>query len=328
MEERLRPVRAVAFGILAAALIACGPWLGWWPIAIMAVVTVAFVTVDRNLHRAVRPELWLASVWAFSQVSIAIAVHFTGGANSPAVTWLAIPVVTLGARFDLRGIVAGCLFTAVLMVGVILGSTPSAVVADPPLLIGPLALLGAVAALSIALMSSDIHHRTESVIDGLTGMLNRRALSSRLQELAAQADLTGEPIGVILGDIDRFKLVNDEHGHAVGDAVLVDVAYALRKELRAFDLAYRMGGEEFLVVLPGATLAEAGRIAERLRTAIACEPRSGVSVTMSFGVASTGGGSFDHESVLAAADAALYEAKAGGRDRVELAGEPAVVAVA
>ena len=136
----------------------------------------------------------------------------------------------------------------------------------------PLGLLAAVAILSTALMRSDLEHRTESVLDGLTGMLNRRALSARIDELDEQARLTGEPVGVVIGDLDHFKLVNDEHGHARGDAVLVDVAYALRKQLRAFDLAYRVGGEEFLVLLPGATLAETEALAERLRAAVADAP--------------------------------------------------------
>ena len=78
---------------------------------------------------------------------------------------------------------------------------------------------------------------------------------------------------MIVADIDNFKAVNDEHGHQIGDAVLVDVAYTLRKELRAFDIAYRLGGEEFLVLLPGATLEDAELLAERLRVAVAAYPR-------------------------------------------------------
>lgn len=321
MEQRLRPVRGLAFGILALALVVCAPWIGWWPIGLMALVVAAFVGVDRTLQRFARPELALAGVWALTQVLIALAIHLTGGPSSPALTWLAIPVVTLGARFDLRGVAAGGLLTAVLMIAVTVGAEPTTVLEAPQLALAPLALLAAVTVLSTALMASDIQHRTESVIDGLTGMLNRRALDTRVAELTAQSELTGEPIGAIIGDLDRFKAVNDAHGHAVGDAVLVDVAYALRKELRAFDLAYRLGGEEFLIVLPGATLPEAAEIAERLRAAIASEPRSGVAVTMSFGVAASCGGAYDHAAVLAAADAALYRAKAAGRNRVVVAGE-------
>ena len=109
------------------------------------------------------------------------------------------------------------------------------------------------AILSTALMRSDVYHRGETVIDPLTGMLNRKALASRVAELEQQSLVSGEPVGLVVGDLDRFKEVNDSCGHATGDAVLKEVAYAMRKELRAFDLAYRLGGEEFLVVLPGPT---------------------------------------------------------------------------
>lgn len=322
MEQRLKPVRAAAFGVLALSLGASGPWMGWWPIALLAAAVVAFVAVDKVMGRFPRPELWIGGTWAFSQVIIALAIALTGGPSSPALPWLAIPVVTLSARFDQRGVFAGVGLTAVLMVAATVGADPGAVADQPQYLIAPLALLLAIALLSTALMSSDIQHRTESVIDGLTGMLNRRALDARLRELSAQAELTGEPIGVIIGDLDRFKSINDEHGHAVGDAVLVESAYALRKELRAFDLAYRMGGEEFLIVLPGAALSEAAAVAERLRYALSAEPRCGLPVTISLGVASSGGGPFDPAAVMADADAALYRAKAAGRDQVAVAGAP------
>ena len=104
----------------------------------------------------------------------------------------------------------------------------------------------------------------------------------------------------------------------------MDVAYRLRKQLRAFDLAYRMGGEEFMVVLPGASLAEAEALAERLREAVEADPVAGLPVTMSFGVASDSEG-FDFERTFAAADAALYQAKQEGRNRVVTAVWPQLV---
>jgi diguanylate cyclase (GGDEF)-like protein len=128
---------------------------------------------------------------------------------------------------------------------------------------------------------------------------------------------------VIAGDIDHFKRVNDEHGHAAGDAVLVEIAYRLRKALRAFDLAYRVGGEEFLVVLPGAGVPDAARLAEQLRAAVAAEPAAGLWVTMSFGVSGSTGPHLEHERLLEDADAALYQAKARGRDQVVAATHPA-----
>jgi diguanylate cyclase (GGDEF)-like protein len=232
------------------------------------------------------------------------------------VSWLAIPVVTLSARFDGRGVVAGLLVTVLLMVAVTVGVDPAATLDRPQHLIFPLALLLAVAVLSTALMRSDLEHRSESVLDGLTGMLNRRALDGRIAELEQQAAVTGETVGLIVGDIDCFKAVNDTHGHAQGDAVLVDVAYTLRKELRAFDLAYRIGGEEFLVVLPGAGTHDAADVAERLRLAVELSPAGGMQITMSFGVATSPRGPFVFGELFGAADAALFEAKRAGRNRV------------
>ena len=122
-------------------------------------------------------------------------------------------------------------------------------------------------------MRSDIQHRSDAVIDQLTGMLNRKALGVRALELAQQSEVTGEPVGVIVADLDHFKHVNDTRGHTVGDAVLKEVAYLLRKQLRAFDLAYRLGGEEFLILVPGSDIDHAAELAERLREAVRAEQR-------------------------------------------------------
>ena len=197
-------------------------------------------------------------------------------------------------------------------------------IAAPELLIAPLALILSVAVLSTPLMASDIQHRSDAVIDQLTGMLNRKALSVRVIELGQQSEITGEPVGVIVADLDHFKNINDTLGHSVGDAVLKEVAYLLRKQLRAFDLAYRLGGEEFLILVPGSDLAHAAELAERLREGVCAERLSGgVQVTMSFGVsASARDERFDYSTVFAEADAALYRAKRGGRNRVCLTDGP------
>jgi diguanylate cyclase (GGDEF)-like protein len=192
------------------------------------------------------------------------------------------------------------------------------VIEDPVYVIAPIALLLCVAVLSTPLMRSDIQHRSDAVIDQLTGMLNRNALDTRVAELAQQSLLTGESIGIIIGDLDHFKRVNDTLGHSTGDVVLKEVAYQLRKQLRAFDLAYRLGGEEFLILLPGSDLAQSAELAEELRAAIAGDRvAGGLNVTMSFGVgASRRGEQFDYTGVFKAADAALYRAKRKGRDQV------------
>ncbi len=126
---------------------------------------------------------------------------------------------------------------------------------------------------------------------------------------------------MIVADLDHFKAINDTRGHSVGDAVLKEVAYVLRKHLRAFDLAYRLGGEEFLILVPGSDLAHTAELAEHLREGINSEHLSGdIEVTMSFGVAASAHDErFDYASAFSEADAALYRAKRSGRNRVCLA---------
>ena len=316
MEPRLKPLRSASFALLAVALAVSGPWIGWWTFIPLAGAGVIFYLSDRGLDSSPHPEYRLAAAWLGSEVAIAASVALTGGPRSAALSWLVLPVVTLAARFEIRGVCAGTAIAAILMLVSSVGVDPAEVVANPTSVVHGLGLLGAVALLSVALMRSDVQHRNESVIDPLTSMLNRHALAGRVAELRDHAKIVHQPIGLIVGDLDHFKAVNDTHGHATGDSVLCDVAYTLRKRLRAFDLAYRLGGEEFLVLLPGADLAEAAEIAETLREAVAAAAPGGLAVTMSFGVSASAPGSFDYAEVFRAADEALYAAKAAGRNCV------------
>ncbi len=318
MDRLVAPVRQRSFIVIVIALLICGPWLGWWTIAPLVVAGVFFRLADGSVERLRRPEYMLFGAWAASELMIAIAVALTGGPKSPAMAWFAIPIVTLSARFPARGVMLGVGVTVLLILAVAFGVDARAVINRPPLLIMPLALTMAVAILSTALMQSDVIHRSEAVIDPLTGMLNRNSLKDRTLELAHQSERTGQPVGLIVGDLDHFKAVNDSYGHATGDAVLQDIAYVLRKQLRAFDLAYRIGGEEFLVLLPGANLEQSAAMAERLRRGVEADTvGGGLRVTMSFGVsASRRDSAFDYELICAEADAALYEAKRQGRNRV------------
>ena len=325
MDDRLKRPRAAAFGILGLAVVSTVPLRGLAPVGLLAIAVLGFVLVDRVRQRLEAPEYAIVASWVFAELVIAFATAITGGIDSYALSWLAVPIVTLPARFGPRGVVAGVSFAVALLLVLTLlvpvGDAGPDVYAAVYLGAGIIA----VALLSLPLMRSDVDHRADAVIDGLTGMLNRRALGQRLSELRAQAEVADVPIALVVGDVDHFKRVNDTHGHARGDAVLVDVAYRMRKALRAFDLAYRLGGEEFLVVLPGATTRDAAVVAERIRGEISGEPVHGLDVTMSFGVAGSDGGSFDDAAVLGAADAALYEAKSAGRDRVVIHGEQPVV---
>jgi diguanylate cyclase (GGDEF)-like protein len=251
--------------------------------------------------------------WAAVEVIIAVSVVLTGDSAISMLVLLAIPVATLSARFSMGGILAGGAIAVSLMIAVALGADAGSVVANPPLLFAPLVVVVAGAVLSTPLMSSDVEHRDKAILDPLTNLLNRRSLDARAKEIEHQSPLTREPVGVVYLDLDKFKSVNDSLGHEAGDAVLVDVACQLRKGLRAYDLIYRLGGDEFLILVPGADLAHARRVGQNARAVIsqACV-RPGVAVTASCGVsASAEGDPFDFATVSAHADRALCEAKRG-----------------
>ena len=317
MDRRLGPVRRRSLAVLGLALVASGPWLGWWTLVPLFVAGAFFTIADRKIASMGRPEYALFAAWIGSEVMIAASVALTGGPTAPMMCWLAIPMVTLVARFSDRGIAIGLAATIALLLAVSFGVDPGAVLRNPTLVIAPVALIVSVTMFAVALMRSDVEHRSRAVLDPLTAMLNRTALESRVVELEEQSALTGEPIGLILADIDHFKEVNDTHGHGTGDAVLRHVGYTIRKQLRAFDLAYRIGGEEFLVLLPGGLPDQTAALAEQIRGAIEIERIEGVAVTISCGVGGSARGSrFEYEAAFAECDAALYEAKNRGRNRV------------
>jgi diguanylate cyclase (GGDEF)-like protein len=317
MDERVRSARQKAFGLLGLSLIALGPWVGWWPLLLLPPAGAFFAIADRLKARVSRPEYPMFASFLAVQITLAGAVALAGGARAPGISWLAIAVVVLSSRFSMRGVVAGVVFTILLVLAVAFGVDREVVFSNPALLVVPLTSVLCVAVLSTPLMRSDMEHRSDALFDQLTGMLNRNALQSRVLELARQSQATGEPIGMVLGDLDHFKDVNDTRGHQAGDDVLREVASLLRGHLRAFDLAYRIGGEEFLILLPGSDLARSRELAERLCAAVSADPVGGVPVTMSFGVAaSEPGEGFHYSTVFATADSELYRAKEGGRNRV------------
>jgi diguanylate cyclase (GGDEF)-like protein len=159
-----------------------------------------------------------------------------------------------------------------------------------------------------------------STTDALTGVANRGHVLARLPELLAEIRGTRRPLGLLLFDIDHFKQVNDRHGHLTGDAVLVRTARAVEALLPGNALFGRFGGEEFILVLPGTATEAALEFAERLRQAVAGAGGGGPVVTLSVGVACTADApDADMETLIEAADRALYEAKTAGRNRVMLA---------
>jgi diguanylate cyclase (GGDEF)-like protein len=320
MQERLRPARVVTIvaAVLLAGALARSTNAGWTVLGAAILMIVIVVLGAWRLEQRRRPELWIyLSTVVNIQVILAVGIVLTGGPRTFLVNTLVLPVVILGARFSTRGLAVGAPTSALLIVATTVGVDPGYVATHPELVIVPLTLVLCITAYLSALVASDIRHRADSTLDQLTGLLNRRGLDARFAEVAEQAALTDEPVSVVVGDIDHFKSVNDEHGHAVGDVVLRDVAQAMRANLRTFELLYRLGGEEFLLLLPGANPEEAAELAEKLRFAVEHLRPEGLMVTCSFGVATSKDSRAVFATLLKAGDAALYEAKRRGRNRVE-----------
>jgi diguanylate cyclase (GGDEF)-like protein len=158
--------------------------------------------------------------------------------------------------------------------------------------------------------------------DSLTGIWNRGATLDALARELSRAQRERGHVGVIMVDIDRFKNINDSLGHAAGDAVLCEVTSRFKRALRPYDTVGRMGGEEFLILMPGCNALNAFSQAERLRNVIARDPvqtsDGTVSVTVSMGVSVAEHGELlNADSLIRTADLALYRAKRSGRNRVE-----------
>jgi diguanylate cyclase (GGDEF)-like protein len=180
-------------------------------------------------------------------------------------------------------------------------------------------LLGVTVAYAAHKVRESRRLRTLSLSDELTGLANRRATLAQLQAAMVSARERAAPLSVMMVDVDHFKQVNDTHGHAAGDDVLRHLSRLLPTSLRSLDRLGRIGGEEFLAVLPDATLQQAATIAERMRASLAATPAptgaGPLPVTASIGVAMLRPGE-SLDALLDRADQALYAAKGSGRNAV------------
>jgi diguanylate cyclase (GGDEF)-like protein len=324
--ERVRTIRLIGSGAVGLALIAIAPWVGWWTLVLFALSSLNFANVEWRIRSSPRPERVSAFAIVVTMLLIGSGIAISGGPRSVALAWMALPAAMVAARFRPQVVLAGLALSVAILLAACFGTHPQRALSDPAPLIATLALLAGIVAIVWALQAAELHHREEAMVDPLTGLFNRHALVPRFAELGHQARQTGQPVCMLLCDIDHFKRVNDEHGHARGDAALCDTAYELRKRLSSFELVYRLGGEEFLVVLPGVDSGAGRKVAERLRDAISsCRP-AGVRLTLSIGISAARGEGVEYEPMFAAADAALYAAKRAGRNRVAAAGRAAYAA--
>jgi diguanylate cyclase (GGDEF)-like protein len=317
--DRIRRARRLGSLAVGAALLLLVPTYGWWIAGLFAASALNLLTLDRRLEAAERPERVVAGSLLFTEVLIAIGVAGSGAGASPMLPWLAIPIGMSAVRFRLRVVVAGAVIGLSMGAAATFVVDPASVLDHPAGAIVTVALIVNVVAVAAALQEAELFHRKASVLDSLTGLLNRKALAPRFAEVEQQAHLAGGVVSLIAIDLDAFKRINDDHGHDRGDAVLQEVAYEMRKSLRHFELFYRLGGEEFLVLLPGVDRDDAAEVAERLRRAVEELNLGDLSVTVSAGVATASGDGVEFQRLFAAADAALYQAKEAGRNRVVVA---------
>ncbi|AXJ09531.1 GGDEF domain-containing protein [Arthrobacter sp. PM3] len=164
--------------------------------------------------------------------------------------------------------------------------------------------------------------RDRATVDGLTGLLNRAAFLDLAENELRQLRRSGTAASIVLADLDHFKAINDQFGHAAGDSALQAFARACTGTVRSTDLVGRYGGEEFILLLPGVTPERAQEIAADISLRLQQSEAEGIPrlPTVSYGIASTGAGAGGLDAAVASADAALYQAKTLGRDRAELAG--------
>ncbi|MEW9798683.1 GGDEF domain-containing protein [Alteromonas sp. CYL-A6] len=201
---------------------------------------------------------------------------------------------------------------------------------------GSLLLIGYYFLLTVCFMvvvswKKELTLREAAVTDHLTGCLNRKALDTLADKALSHAQRHGEQLAFIMLDIDHFKTINDNHGHVVGDRVIKQVSALIASHVRGHDSLFRLGGEEFLLLVSGTTQEKASGLAERICRSVAQTPclqekAQSIRVTISAGLALTDGREASWQQTLEHADMALYDAKRNGRNRIaEWAGTPATV---
>src|ERR1044072_3604332 len=184
MELRLRPYRFVCFAILAAGLAAFSSELGWWWVVPLAAGLAGFAVADSFMRNSEHPAVWVAAAWGILPLLLADAVITTGGAESPALMWFALPAVTLGARFDPRRIVLGTAYNPVLLGLSTYALDAGTAAAHGQDVMAAVGLVLCTVILSGALVESDRAHRRRSTVDPLTRLSNRNALEQGLAGLA------------------------------------------------------------------------------------------------------------------------------------------------
>ncbi len=332
-ERRIFPILLVVAGVMWAGLGLLALSHPLDDVLITAAVgAVYFGFLFYSQRRAVRstsPLVWLALQELGVILLLGSAITWSGGVHSAALPITVIVALIIGVRFPTRWVIAQIPVYALLILACIWVGDADELTAGPVEGLAWLSAFVMAAIVTNMLAHAERNARRDAVHDALTGLLNRQALAERLEQAHPHPNRRAETLSVIAADLDGLKAVNDSSGHEAGDEVLRDVASALASSIREGDLLYRLGGDEFLVLLPATPTSEAADLAERLRATVAARRPGGHDVTMSAGVAGVIHQHVDLEHLISRADRALYAAKQDGRDQVQLAepdGAPAPTA--
>ncbi len=317
MDRAFSGAHVITAAVVSASGWALAPWHGWL-LAIAATMPLAHWMVSQVLLPDLVSSLgWHRARMCSHALSAIIGVAATGGLVSPVVVFL--PLLGLfPLTFPhewLPKAIAPTSAAAVTLIDVGVGRASGSLLGAASLL-----LAACITTLFAARFANvEVDQRRRAKIDPLTGCLNRAALDTHLDALLSRRDPGIGRLVAITFDLDDFKRVNDDHGHHVGDLVLVGVTEIVAATLERGTPLFRLGGEEFLVLVTEIDPVRGERIAERIRRAVEERPIVGLPVSASFGVAGQTA-PLDVERLLAEADEAMYSAKHAGRNRVRTSG--------
>ena len=287
-------------------------------------IGIAVVTVPPSWWRRWLPTIRLLHFWAASQTcAVGVGLWLDGGLSSPITAVLVVPLLLGAVAFRTPMVV----FQVLLSLGFVVAAGAATDTLDAgtglvlPATLVACALVAGIAGRSLWQLTSDLANANAELAelartDSLTGCRNHRSFHTELGAAVARANRADGPLTLLLLDLDDFKAVNDRHGHAVGDQILVALADALRWSTRAGDVIGRTGGEEFSILLPDTNGTDALTVAERVRVAThQLDPDIATTASLGLAVREPGDGEVSAATLIREADRAMYAAKAAGRDR-------------
>lgn len=323
LERRIFPILLLIAVVLWVGLALLALSYPLRDVLVTAVLGLAYMAmmfaVQRRATHSTAPLAWL-TIQELGIIGLLVYVMtWSGGVHSPALPMTIVVAIVIGVRFPLRWGAAQITVSAAAILAAMWFGAEEALRSAPVEALSWLLAFVLAATVTNMLAQAERGARKDALHDALTGLLNRKALHSRLEDAATVPSRRAETLSVIAADLDGLKAVNDRFGHEAGDDVLRDVAASLAGSIREGDLLYRLGGDEFVVILPATPTSEAAELAERLRGAVARLRPGGRDVTLSLGVSGVVHAHVDLEHLISRADGALYAAKAAGRDRVDVA---------